>query len=325
MAGPVASANVACGLAVLSVVLFVLNGEMLQFMQSGGGHTVSPLVNIWACHLAGLALLPWAGPGWKKLSSLMQPDWLVTSVVVLSVLLMCYNYFWVLSSREMPVAMVNAVFQSSVGTTYLFSVVFLNNSRFSQTKTAAVILAIIGAYLACASKDDPEHPGSRHSGLLLAGLAVIGNTAYQIAFKRWFGQVAGTDASVAIVYLVGVSAVHLVFITPLLGLAHLTGFETAVLPQVGRNLAGVLLTAVIAFFVNGLWILVLMLGSPVVLSCAFGLAIPLSLGFDMCFHHVQINFEQVLGHLMVIGAFALLTAFPDTAVKHGKDAADLDA
>merc|ERR1719210_2443941 len=113
--------------ALVSCVLFCCNGELLQALQlypSGG--QPSPLLNLAFCHLGGLFFMPYFLCLANPPSFAPQPRPMYTSVHISSLffamLIMGYNYLWLLSARLVAAGITNAVFQTSVAFVYIASI-----------------------------------------------------------------------------------------------------------------------------------------------------------------------------------------------------------
>merc|ERR1711871_1435607 len=106
--------------------------------------------------------------------------------------------------------------------------------------------------------------------------------------------------------LVGV--VHVVMVLPFVVLANALGGEELIIPSQPSVVALLGLSAVIAMLVNLLWLLILMGGSPVVLSAAMGLSIPSTLLLDHVIHGAsEYSGAQKLGCVLILAAFVVLT------------------
>mmetsp|Transcript_58992 Transcript_58992/g.133412 ORF Transcript_58992/g.133412 Transcript_58992/m.133412 type:complete len:313 (+) Transcript_58992:56-994(+) len=294
-----AAHTLAVALAVFSVVLFVLNGELLQHLHTGGEASVSPLINVWACQISGVVLLPWAGKGYTKVRESMSFFRFAVCVGILAATMISYNLAWVLASEAMPLAVLNGLFQTSVGTTYLASVFLLRGESFSPRKTAGAGLGVLGALVI-------SHAGGASAGQLLgfayAGLAILGNTLYQVLFKKWFGQAA--DADVAVLFLASISAANLLAGAPALAVWG---------PGPVADVKGVAITAVLAYVVQGMWVAVMMLGSPLLLPCAMGLTIPVSVVTDFFFHGDTVTPVEGMGHILLLASFFVVVVNPPSA------------
>ncbi|CEL99691.1 unnamed protein product [Vitrella brassicaformis CCMP3155] len=351
-------------LAFLAVLLFCLNGELLQWLQSRGAQRVSPMLNIWLCHVGGVLFVPFylslfrgsnsdeqqnddgremdeemtgvwfhtrqddgrctrrAGRGGVGMRSVLISQELtgrrlVVLSVVLSFALIAYNYCWSLSAYFVPVNVTNAAFQTSVAFVYCASVVFLR-SALTTPKVLAVIGALAGAYLASSPNGSvlwvEGHEGQGAKGVTLGvfiGLtSAFLNAVYQVGFKKTFRN---PDMHFMGLYGILVALAHIVFILPVVALFHFAGWERIEFPTEPSMVVGVVVSAAVAFGVNCLSVVVIALHSPLLLTCAFALAIPISLLLDLSLHSslTHISPTAIIGDLMIVVAFLILSGVTD--------------
>lgn len=298
-------------LAVMSAILYSLNGELMQFLQVSVSpklaNHASPLMSLLFCHTGGLLFIPYfmMNPPNFKL-----PSWHIPAAsCVLAILLMGYNYAWVRSAMLVPVGLTNAIFQTTVATTYIASVT-LGEESLSWLKTLGVCFALAGGFLA-GGGDSLEAPivRMRTVGIGFALMAAIGMTAYQITFRRLY-PLLKYDASFIAYFGMWVSVMHIIVVLPLIGVAHMAGMEQITLPNHASVVFGTCVTAVVAFIVNAMVLCVIAWGSPMLLPGSYALSIPVTLLCDLVMHHVHPLFNQLVGQLLIVAAFFVLTDLP---------------
>lgn len=316
-------------LAVLSCVLFCCNGELLQALQrhTGGGGGASPLFNLTLCHLGGLLFAPHFLQRDEAAKGEISPA--ITGgpansprfvALFFSFLIMGYNYAWLLSAKLVPMCLTNAVFQTSVAFVYLAS-----TSLFSEPLTfprlIGVALSLLGSALASGVGDAfvarPLHPvpvsaphasstsAATATGVLLALLAALGLTVYQVLFKHMYGHLKG-DWRFLAYFGAWVSVWHVLAILPLVVLASQLGVEPLEIPTGRAAVAATMASAAIASTVNALNLCIVMWGSPMLLPCSSALSVPLTVALDAAFHGARPSPVEFLGHLMVVVSVVLI-------------------
>jgi len=317
--------GLAPALALLSCVLFCVNSELLQALQvhsAGSGTRPSPGVNLLLCHLGGLVFAPYFllstafdapsaplgstnGEFSLSFAFARRPR---LSALFFAILLMGYNYCWLLSTRFLAASVTTALFQSSVGVVYALSVPMFGEP-LTFLRVLGVSLLIIGAMLASnvtnmrdKGSDDALKLGA---GVLLALMAAVGAALYQVLFRHIFGQWKHDPRFLAF-FGSWVSLWHLLVILPCLLCAGLLGFEAVVFPSGYWMVLGTSVSAAIASAVNILYLCIALWGSVMLLPCASALSIPLTVGLDWGLHNVYPGVWELSGHLMVVAALVLI-------------------
>ena len=226
---------------------------------------MSPLLNLWMCHLGGLLLFPFVlrVPADQRTGGSFTT--FVGFSVGLSVLLMVYNYAWLKSAHFVPVALTNAVFQT---TRYLHISVFERRTNASlserlskarlrrarngsyeiqngstsyslspivcglsfiigETATTRKCMASIGIVIGAlvASGFTNVNP----QGVCFGFLAAIGNAFYQMTIKFQFGAHFASATMIRLMF--SMALIHLVAFTPLIFLIDRIGWEVMVFPR----------------------------------------------------------------------------------------------
>jgi len=294
-------------LAVFSCVLFSCNGELLQFLQlhaSNEGH-VSPMLNLVLCHLGGLLLVPhflfWKPLGYSEGIGMNVQ----LGSLLMAILLMSYNYCFLLSARLLSVGLTNAIFQTSVAFVFIASIAVFRED-VDRIQIFGVALALGGSFLASgAESSSGEVSKDVHTGIFLALCAALLCMVYQVSFKYLFGHFK-SDARFLAHFGAWVSVWHLIVIFPLVCLASAAGFETMQFPHGNLMIFGTMASAIIASTVNAMYICMVMWGSSMLLPCASALSVPFVVGLDIVFHHVVPARAEVCGHLMVVMSVVLI-------------------
>jgi len=313
------------GLAMLSCVIYCINGELLQWLQTAAtdpqAGLPSLLLNLCLCHLGGLFFAPhFAGyqpPGIKPGRGLASSPRLVALIMSLNV--MAYNYAVMSSAKFMPMGVTNAVFQTSVAFVFLASVALFGQPLNLRTM-CGVALAIVGPFLACGMFTDglasatstdvlaTERTELLAGGMALAVAAALGYTMYQVSLKFLFGNLKNDWRFLAF-FGSWVSIWHVLVVLPFILLADLVGLEKLEFPRSALTVAGTATTALMASTVNALWLLIPIWGTPMMLSCASALSVPCMVFLDALLHGLQPTRVEVLGHSMVVLSVSLILGF----------------
>uniref|UniRef100_A0A7S0ZYX4 EamA domain-containing protein n=1 Tax=Noctiluca scintillans TaxID=2966 RepID=A0A7S0ZYX4_NOCSC len=299
-------------LGVLSCLLFCLNGELLQALQlAGEGTRVSPLLNMTLCHMGGLLLLPWL-PRWpaQRIVGVSQSAQTLWLPLLFSFILTAYNYCWLLSTRYQHVGLTTGLFQTSVAFVYLCSVMIFRE-ELSGVRIIGVFFALVGSGLSCsnAAVGSTSYGGSLGVGVALALSASIGYTVYQVLFRHLFGHMK-SNVSFLIHFYAMVGVVHMSVMMPLVYMAHVSGLEPLETPNGLVPWLGVLASALIASAVNGLFLCIIIWGSPMLLPCTSALSVPLTVALDAKLHGLRPSGMESVGHLLVTMSIVLIIGGP---------------
>mmetsp|Transcript_68483 Transcript_68483/g.164464 ORF Transcript_68483/g.164464 Transcript_68483/m.164464 type:complete len:363 (-) Transcript_68483:129-1217(-) len=306
---PVRPAELAPALALLSCILYSCNGELLQALQQSSDATqghISPLLNLLLCHLGGLAFAPVVL--WSEARPRSYPSPMVKgSALLFAFILMGYNYAFLSSSKFLLVGITNAVFQASTALVYLASV-WLFREPLTLARVIGVALCLCGSAVASRSSEahaDGSTLAQMTSGIALAALAAVGVTVYQVLFRHWHGHLK-YDVRFLMEFGMWVSIYHIIVMFPLVLLANFTGVEELHFPSGTKACLGVAASAAIASTVNGLYLCIVMWGSPMLLPCASAFSLPLMVSLDVVLHGARPAGSEVLGHLMVVASVPLI-------------------
>lgn len=172
------------GILALSATFFYqLNGHVLKHI--GKQNWVSPMALTWILHVLVVSLAPQAY--WKRRALGKELDTMkrktsrfLFDVVVNSFLQMSINYFWMLSSQQIPTQLTAAIYQAAIGVVYVISVLFLDEALVAP-KAIGVIIAIFGVCLSSLFPPGPRvspdlnlAPGPGQSGASLESSSADG-------------------------------------------------------------------------------------------------------------------------------------------------------
>ncbi|CAK0887715.1 unnamed protein product [Prorocentrum cordatum] len=285
-------AAVAPLLAVLSCVLYCGNGELLQALQ---------------------ALAAELGAGGALANT---PR---TTALLFAFVIMGYNWAWLSSARLVPAGLTNAVFQTSIAFVYLAST-HLFAEPLTLPRMVGVGLSIAGSglasglvHLGASPSNTLQAASGTMMGVMLALVAALGVTVYQVLFRQLFGHLK-SDWRFLAYFGAWVSVWHVLAILPLVMLASPLGIEKLALPSSSEAWAGTMVSAALASAVNALYLCIVMWGSPMLLPCASALSVPLTVVLDAALHGARPTAVECLGHLMVVVSVVLIMELYGTAL-----------
>lgn len=322
-------------LAVLSCILFCFNGQLLQALQMqtpADERHASPMLNLLLCHVGGLVFLPSYG------SCTFEPHAKATGLVsgtpsagvlgriasrprfaasLFAILLMGYNYCWLLSTRYVTISVTNATFQTSVGFVYAASVP-LFGEPLKSSRILGVVCVVTGSMLASGMIGSPlasastggamlttESSLKSAAGVVLALGAAIGVALYQVLFRLCFGHLKH-DARFLAFFSAWVGVWHVLVLLPLVVLASAAGLEQLELPSGFLSVTGTLISAALASAVNILYLCIALWGTPMLLPCASGLSVPVTVVLDGVLHGSVPGAPEALGHVVVMLSVVLI-------------------
>merc|ERR1712048_324364 len=102
-----------------------------------------------------------------------------------------------------------------------------------------------------------------------------------------------------------VSLWHIAFL-PLVLAASSLGLEKFELPHGAMAWAGTVTSALVASTVNGLYLCIIMWGSPMLLPCTSALSVPLTVALDFSLHGLQPGRLEAIGHGLVVVSVVLI-------------------
>lgn len=300
-------------LAVCSCALYCANGELLQWLQLSTPQDerhASPMLNLAFCHSGGLLFFPlYVGAccacARKSTATTSAYSGVLLPSLLFAVLLMGYNYAWLLSARLLPAAQTNAVFQTSVALVCVTTVVLFKET-LTLGRLVGVLLALLGSAMAAGlfGQQAVGGPVLSPAGVMLALLAAIGYALYQVLFKYCFSCFKD-DVRFLAYFSFLVSGWHLVFLPLIIG-ASWGGVEQLEIPYGWHAVLGTVASAMISSTVNAMYLGIVMWGTPMLLPCASAMSVPLTVFLDFMLHGVEPGRLELFGHLMVAWSVLLI-------------------
>ncbi|KAI9227249.1 MAG: hypothetical protein DHS80DRAFT_17501 [Piptocephalis tieghemiana] len=189
--------------------------------------------------------------------------------------------------------------------TLLIGVIF-GTEKFTLIKCLAVFGSIGG--VVCVSLSDLSNNSLTGSdvALTLRGdiLALIGAAlygAYTVLLKRGMGDESRVDMSLFFGF---VGIFNLVLLWPIFFIFHYTGVETFELPSTQLIWAMLIVNALVGTFLSDyLWLLAMLMTSPLVVTLGLSLTIPLALVGDIVGKGIQVNGLYWVGAALVLLGF----------------------
>ncbi|KAJ2844825.1 hypothetical protein IWW36_005031 [Coemansia brasiliensis] len=176
--------------------------------------------------------------------------------------------------------------------------------KFNTTRLTAVLASILGVY--CIIKygsHETSNMSMSHSwiGDFLALLSAALYGCYTILLKRQIGDESRLDAPL---FFGVVGLANTLLLWPGFIILHFSGVETFQLPHSQSIWAMILVNAFIGTFLSDyLWLLAMLMTSPLVVTLGLSLTIPLSMAGDVLFKGFSVSFPYYVGALLVLGAF----------------------
>lgn len=263
------------------------------------------------------ALLVAANNGYK---SSQVKLWLYQTVSILAIALNLAGASWYIAVNMTTTAELTAIFNCSTFFAYGFSVLILKE-RLSWAKSVSVLLSIFGvliiAYLGSSYKTSEAAKAKakldwrrRTLGNIIIAVGTILYGLYEVFYKKIacppqkisarrqaaFANFVGSSVGVGTLALMG----------PLLVILHLTGLETFEIPS-AEAMRYLIISVIGNFLFSGAFLILMSLTSPVLGSVSSLLATCMVPLVNYIIWRQKINFAEILGGVLIISAFGLLT------------------
>ncbi|KAG0260309.1 hypothetical protein DFQ27_003617 [Actinomortierella ambigua] len=183
---------------------------------------------------------------------------------------------------------------------------FMKTELFSTLKLLAVCSSVIGVILVSKSDhggelNEPTQPSAPLFGDFLALLSAMFYGCYTVLLKVRIQNESRVNMPLFFGF---VGLFNLALLWPVFGILHWTGIEPFELPQGSRIVWMIAINALVGTFVSDyLWLLSMLMTSPLVVTLGLSLTIPLALLGDV------VGYGRVLGTGYWIGAGLVLAGF----------------
>ncbi|KAI9476805.1 hypothetical protein LPJ79_002422 [Coemansia sp. RSA 1821] len=174
---------------------------------------------------------------------------------------------------------------------------------FNAARLTAVLASILGVYCIIKYGSQETNMVSPHSwiGDFLALLSAALYGCYTILLKRQIGDESRLNTPL---FFGVVGLANTLLLWPGIVILHVSGIETFQLPHSQSMWAMILVNAFIGTFLSDyLWLLAMLMTSPLVVTLGLSLTIPLSMAGDIVFKGLSVSFPYYVGALLVLGAF----------------------
>ncbi|KAI8325536.1 thiamine-repressible mitochondrial transport protein THI74 [Martensiomyces pterosporus] len=176
--------------------------------------------------------------------------------------------------------------------------------KFNSTRLGAVLVSVLGVYSIMrygASTATTAAMPLSWFGDFLALLSAMLYGCYTTLLKRKIGDESRLDTPL---FFGTVGLANIVLLWPGFIILHLTGVETFQLPASGSIWLMILVNALIGTFLSDyLWLLAVLMTSPLVVTLGLSLTIPLSMAGDIVFKGLSVGLPYYIGALLILAAF----------------------
>ncbi|KAG2207599.1 hypothetical protein INT46_005572 [Mucor plumbeus] len=179
--------------------------------------------------------------------------------------------------------------------------------KLSFVKVISVCLSFAGVVFVSYSDQLTRHDANRHSiptpliGDLLALCGAVFYGCYTTLLKLKIGDESRIDMPLFFGF---VGAFNVLFMWPAFPLLHFMGLEEFELPFSASLWVMVLLNAFVGTFLSDyLWLLAMLMTSPLVVTLGISLTIPLALVGDVVFKHFMPGLQYAIGATLVVAGF----------------------
>ncbi|KAI8140365.1 hypothetical protein BJV82DRAFT_671795 [Fennellomyces sp. T-0311] len=201
--------------------------------------------------------------------------------------------------------------------------------RFTFIRVAAVVICFGGVILVSYADQESaaKEPKEPKADMVEATAPLIGD-CLALAGAFFYGCYIslsklriGDESRISMPLFFGfVGAFNILLLWPIFPILHYLGVETFELPHGGILWATLLLNAFIGTFLSDyLWLLAMLMTSPLVVTLGISMTIPLALLGDLIFKHIVPNLQYAAGALLVVVGFfavnfATLSEVEDKAI-----------
>ncbi|KAI9503396.1 hypothetical protein BX070DRAFT_225346 [Coemansia spiralis] len=181
---------------------------------------------------------------------------------------------------------------------------FAGVEKLNVTKVCAVLASFVGVYSIV--KHGADAPGPLATSLSWVGdLLALTSAAlygcYTTLLKRRVGDESRLDMPL---FFGSVGVANILLLWPGFPLLHFLGIEPFELPRSSRMWAMVAINALVGTFLSDyLWLMSMLMTSPLIVTLGLSLTIPLSMTGDILFKGLSVSLPYCFGALLVLGAF----------------------
>ncbi|KAI8886309.1 hypothetical protein K501DRAFT_321923 [Backusella circina FSU 941] len=214
------------------------------------------------------------------------------------------------------IASMSGLFTLAIGA--LFKVEKLN-----LTKMVAVFISLIGVSLVSYSdnNDDMTASGSSSFAPLIGDLLAMLGALFYGCYTTFLKLKIGNEDRIDMPLFFGfVGVFNVLLLWPIIPILNYTGLETFEIPMNATLWIVIILNAFIGTFVSDyLWLLSMLMTSPLVVTLGISLTIPLALVGDIVFKGIIPSMHYTIGAMLVIAGFLAVNS---SAFKEAKQKQD---
>lgn len=190
----------------------------------------------------------------------------------------------------------------------------LGVETFTMGKLYALIVSVLGVILVTAQDSAGSDAKDFLTDLIIGDILALVGAALYGCYTVFLKFKVRNEERVSMTLFFGfVGVFNLLVLWPIIILLNVTGLEPFELPSTGQIWLVVAANAAITFVSDYLWVLAMLMTSPLVVTVGISMSIPLALiGDHFLYPHVA-NFWFFAGAAMVFGSFIAvnLTYEPD--------------
>ncbi|KAK9455191.1 hypothetical protein V1511DRAFT_459533 [Dipodascopsis uninucleata] len=178
--------------------------------------------------------------------------------------------------------------------------------KFSQRKLLAIAGALTGIILISVQDQESDEEGSKFSAgsIILGDLMSLTSAAIYGLYTSVLKFKIGDESRVNMQIFLGFVGVwNMILLWPILVILHFTGAERFELPPSNFVWFIIIANAISTFISDYLWIVSILMTSPLVVTVGLSATIPLAVVGDIMFNQLHISFWYLVGAALVGGAF----------------------
>ncbi|CAO3612239.1 unnamed protein product [Cunninghamella echinulata] len=183
--------------------------------------------------------------------------------------------------------------------------VFFKVERFTWIKMLAVTLSIFGVVLVSWSDEISTKTDQVHHYKLIGDLLALSGAIFYGAYTVFLKLKIDDESKIDMTLFLGfVGVFNIVLLWPLFFLLHWLDVETFSLPYDSALWGMILFNALIGtFFSDYLWLLAMLMTSPLIVTLGMTMTVPFALIGDVIFKHIIPNAQYIIGACLVITGF----------------------
>jgi len=251
---------------------------------------------------------------WPPMSPKNSKDWRFSGFIIfLAALLYCATGGWVEALQHASVTDVQALQKLTPIFTIIFAY-FLLGDRVSKVKIIAVVISLSGVAVLSFSATRDDSKSMDAWGVIFGSTSAILYALYNVSVKKVFGEALDVNASVLIMFLVGLASLFPV--TIVIPLNDFAGLESFAVPTNWSLFCILCLNAFVGVLCNLSNLSSIALNGPVFTTIFATAQIAIAAIVDYLMYHDILTIEEWIGcFCVVIGT--LMTVFDSVLSPNG--------